>query len=83
MDNSYKFHPYASGRVVTIKNNGNARIVAGRGLIEVSEIRRNGDVISAGDYLKVGNIIHTESSFIHKARSYRVSTKNMRVNNSD
>jgi methionyl-tRNA formyltransferase len=78
IDNSIEFHPYLSGRVVTVMNDMSVRIVAGSGLIKVSKIRLNSDVVLSGSFLKVGDILHTNNDDLHESRSYKPVTRIMK-----
>ena len=78
IDNSIAFHPYLSGRVVTVMNDMSVRIVAGSGLIQVSKIRLNDNVVLSGSFLKVGDILHTNNNDLHESRLYKPVTRSMK-----
>jgi methionyl-tRNA formyltransferase len=77
IDDDKEYHPFLSGRIVTVLNDNTVRIVAGRSAIRIRKIRIDESIINAGDYLKAGDIIYSNSDDIIKACNHKPTTSSM------
>jgi methionyl-tRNA formyltransferase len=71
------FHPYVNGKVVTLMDNGGARVIAGRRALIVNAIEVDGKEETPAKFLKVKHSLYSPHAELLAARTYCASTKEM------
>ena len=73
------FHPYLNGKIVTILDNGWARVISGGKPLVIEGIRKDGERVKPRELLAVGDTLVSPLSALDKAREYKPTTKSMNI----
>ncbi len=72
-----RFHPFCNGKIVTILDGGNVRVIAGCRALVLTQIRAGEKVLKPAQYLSVKYTLISSSKDIEQAKSYVPTTREM------
>lgn len=78
-DSKNEFHPFANGKVVTIMDNQDVRVIAGGKAIIIKEIRVNDENMRPGELLSVKHTFHSPEDQLIKAKLHVPTTLSMNI----
>lgn len=74
---THTFHPFSNGKIITIFDNGNARVVAGCRAMVLTEITVDGETDKPGRFLSVKYTLQSGVEELAQARYHVPTTKEM------
>ena len=72
-----EFHPFCNGKIVTVLDDQNVRVIAGGKALVLTEINVDGKIIKPGKYLSTKYTLGSSEKDIEKARFYVPTTREM------
>ena len=74
---SQEFHPFCNGKIVTVLDNKNVRVIAGGRALILTEIAVDGVTMSPGEYLSVKYSLRSDINDLTRARCHVPTTIEM------
>lgn len=77
---SRTFHPLCNGKIVTILDNKNVRVIAGGRALVLTEITVDGESVKPSEFLSVKYTLNSKSDDLTRARCHVPTTREMNEN---